>query len=108
MFKGFKLGWVDTVQVLTENQIIGIQTMCMCNHGQGKGTVCHDSCYICVVKRILILEKDKTDLERRFCYLWAMVFLSLGQSSKHHLRLSLSLQKTRFMMGCLDQDHNPS
>lgn len=91
-------------QTLSDTQIIWIQKT-VCKHVQGRwGVVCHDSCNICVVKRILILEKNKTDLQRRAHYLWATLSFFLGQSSKH-LRLNLSLEQTRFTVGCLDQGH---
>lgn len=33
---------------------------------------CLNSCHICAVERILILERNETDLERKVHYLWAM------------------------------------
>ena len=61
---------------------------------------------IFVQSTILILEKDETDLERTVHYLWATGSFFLGQTSKS-FKPSVSFEKTRFTVGCLDPGPQP-
>lgn len=59
MFRLFKFGYADMVQLFIQNRIIWIQKS-VCTRVQGRcGAGCLESHNICVVKRILILEKNK-------------------------------------------------
>ena len=59
-----------------------------------------------MVERILILEKNETDLEGTLHYLGATVSFFSSQTSER-LELSLSLEKTRFTIGLLDPGTQP-
>ena len=58
LLKAFKLGYIDRVQLLTQNQIMCIQeTECVsvCK-GEG-GVACLDSCHICAVNNSYFRER---------------------------------------------------
>lgn len=68
---------------------------------------CLDSCHICAVERILILERNETDLERKVHYLWAMGSFFWGQTSKSFKAKCVLCEKTRFTVGRLDPGPQP-
>ena len=72
--------------------------------------VCLNSCHICAVERILILERNETDLERKVHYLWAMGSFwrgGGGQTSKSFKAKCELCEKTRFTVGRLDPGPQP-
>lgn len=79
---------------------------------KGEGSVvCLNSCHICAVERILILERNETDLERKVHYLWGygLFFFGggVGQTSKSFKAKCELCEKTRFTVGRLDPGPQP-
>lgn len=76
---------------------------------QGEECVAYlNSCHICAVERILILERNETDLERKVHYLWAMGSFFLGLKPTRVFKAKCVLcEKTRFTVGRLDPGPQP-
>lgn len=66
-----------------------------------------NSCHICAVERILILERNETDLERKVHYLWAMGSFFGGVKPARVLKPNVYfVRKQGSQWGVWTQDHN--